>query len=408
MKILIFSQHFWPESFRINSVAQALSAAGHEIDVLTGQPNYPLGQTFDGYRAAASGVENFGAVTVHRVPLIPRGRGSAIRLFGNYLSFIVSAVVVGTWRLRGRRFDVVFVYASSPLLQAMAAVVLARVKRAPLVVWVQDLWPQSLQSTGYVKNEMMLKAVTAVVSWIYARSDLLLIQSKAFEAPVHALAPPATPIRYHPNPGEPELPPHHSGGNEAYALPAGFSIVFAGNMGTVQALDTVLSAAEQTRDLSDLQWILIGSGQRSEWLAEQVRARNLTHVHLPGRFPAEAMPAILAQASALLVSLVPEPSLALTVPSKVQTYLAAGKPIVASLDGEGARVVEEATAGLTAPAGDAPALAAAIRALHAMPQAVRDQMGANGRRFYAENFAPERLTAALIDHFSSVIAARTR
>ena len=121
MRILVFSQHFWPESFRINDVAQSLRAAGHEVTVLTGQPNYPAGAVYPGYRAASTGVEHWHGIDIHRVPLVPRGANSARRLVLNYLSFIFSSALFGAWRLRGQRFDVVFVYASSPLLHAARA-----------------------------------------------------------------------------------------------------------------------------------------------------------------------------------------------------------------------------------------------------------------------------------------------
>jgi glycosyltransferase involved in cell wall biosynthesis len=362
LKILIFSQHFWPESFRINDVAQSLHDAGHEITVLTGQPNYPAGRVFDGYHAADTGVERFGAINVHRVPVVPRGQGSALRLVANYLSFIASSVLFGAWRLRGQRFDVVFVYASSPLLQAIGAIALARLKHCPVVTWVQDLWPQSLQATGYVKSPRVLAAVAAVVRWIYARQQMVLVQSSGFEEPVRQLAPPGLQVRVHPNPAEAQ---HTNPGPAALVLPPGFNIVFAGNLGTTQALDSVLDAAERLLDLAEMRIVIVGSGQRSAWLAEQVRARGLRNVDLPGRYAPPEMPAILAQAQALLVCLVAEPGMALTVPSKLQTYLAAGKPIVAALGGEGARVVAQAGAGLVCRPADAAALAETLRRIRA-------------------------------------------
>ncbi len=400
MKILIFSQHFWPESFRINDVAQSLHEAGHQVTVLTGQPNYPGGRLFSGYRAASTGVERFGAINVHRVPLMPRGRGSAWRLVANYLSFMASSVLFGAWRLRGQHFDVVFVYASSPLLQAIGAIALARLKRCPVVTWVQDLWPQSLQATGYVKSMRVLAAVTAVVRWIYAHQQLVLVQSPGFVEPVRQLAPPGLPIRVHPNSAETHVA---SSSPAALALPAGFNIVFAGNLGMAQALDSVLDAAEQLQGVAGLRFVLVGSGRRSAWLAEQVRTRGLHNVVLPGRFAPEQMSAILAQAQALLVSLVDEPAMAATVPSKVQTYLAAGKPIVAALCGEGARVVAEAGAGLACAPANAAALVDAVLRLHALPEAQRQLMGAAGRRYFDRHFSPERLTSALVSHLQEAI-----
>ena len=400
MNVLVFSQHFWPESFRINDVAQSLRAAGHEVTVLTGQPNYPGGAVYPGYRAGATGVERWDGIDVHRVPLAPRGANSARRLVLNYLSFIFSSALFGAWRLRGQRFDVVFVYASSPLLQTIGALVLARLKGCAIVTWVQDLWPESLQATGYIRNPRVLAIIAAVVRGIYKRQDLVLVQSPGFEGPVRALAPTALPVRVHPNPSE-DQPDDHA--PAALKLPPGFNIVFAGNLGMAQALDAVLDAAERLRDLAELRFVLVGSGQRSAALAQAVAARNLTNVMLPGRFEPAQMPAILAQARALLVSLVDDPAMALTVPSKIQSYLAAGKPVIAALHGEGARVVDEAGAGVACAADDGAALAAAVRRLHAMGEAERAAMGEAGRRYHDEHYAPAVLTPRLVAHLQDAI-----
>ena len=201
MRVLLLSQHFWPESFRINDVAIALHAAGHEVVVLTGQPNYPGGTVFSGYRAGATGKEWHDGLEIHRVPLVPRGRGTALRLVANYLSFLTCASLLGPWLLRGQRFDVIFVFGVSPILQAVPGVVLKWIKRAPLVTWVQDLWPQSLQVTGFVRNPTLLSIVARVVRWIYMRNDLLLVQSRGFVEEVRLLAG-RTPVEYFPNPGE--------------------------------------------------------------------------------------------------------------------------------------------------------------------------------------------------------------
>lgn len=405
MRILLLSQHFWPESFRINDVAVALHAAGHEVVVLTGQPNYPGGSVFSGYRAGATGQEWHDGLEIHRVPLVPRGGGSALRLVANYLSFIASAALVGAWRLRGRHFDVVFVYGTSPILQALAGVLLARLKGCALVTWVQDLWPQSLQATGYVRNPRVLAAVAGVVRWLYRRCDLLLVQSRGFEAPVRELAR-STPVIYHPNPAEGVAPAANT--EPALRLPVGFNIVFAGNLGTAQSLGSVLDAAALLADLPHVRFVLVGSGQCSAWLAEQVRERGLGQVLLPGRFAPEAMPAILAQASALLVTLAADPTMSLTIPSKVQSYLAAGRPIVAALAGEGARVVAESGAGLVCLPAEAQALADTVRHLHAMPEAARARMGLAGHRYHASHFSIDTLTPQLEAHLAVAVAGRRR
>jgi len=404
MRVLILSQYFWPETFRINEVAQSLRQAGCEVSVLTGQPNYPDGVTFQGYRAFAMGREEFAGCSVYRVPLAPRGRAGAVRLAVNYLSFVLGASLLGPWLLRGQRFDVIFVYGISPILQAVPGIRLRRSTRGRLVTWVQDLWPQSLEVTGFVRNRGLLNCVARIVRWIYRRSDLLLVQSRAFIPVVEAMSG-GTPVRYHPNPGE------LSFSQPAVAAPAGvtdfepgFNVVFAGNLGTVQALDTLLAAAELLLPNREVHFVLVGSGSRGNWLMQEVERRKLVNVRFVGRLAPEAMPAVLAKASVLLVSLVRSSIMSQTIPSKIQAYLAAGRPIVACLDGEGARVVEEAGAGVTCPAEDANALARSILQLQALPPEQLSQMGNAGRCYYQKHFEPERLARELMERFTEVLS----
>lgn len=402
MKVLVVSQYFWPETFRITEVAQSLRSCGHEVIVLTGQPNYPDGVVLPGYAAASLRVQAHDGLTICRVPLVPRARGSALKLILNYLSFIVSAAVFGPWLLRGSKIDVIFVYAPSPILQAIPAIWLAWIKSARVVTWVQDLWPESLSATGFVRNQKVLGVVAAVVRWIYRKNDLLLVQSQAFIEPVANMAGNA-PVMYHPNPGELAFSKIDLNRPIALQLDAGFNVVFAGNLGTVQALDTLLSAAQLLSDREDVRFVLVGSGSRSEWLQQEVKRLGLDNVKMPGRYSPLDMPGILAQASAVLVSLVKDPIISQTVPSKVQAYLAAGKPIIASLDGEGARVVMEAGAGLACPAEDAHALAAAVRQLRdALPEE-RQQMGQRGLIYYARYFEPTLLAKRLSQILSDVV-----
>ena len=399
MKVLVLSQHYWPETFRINEVVESLQQAGCSVSVLTGQPNYPDGAIFPGYRAMGMGAQmHETGYMIYRVPVSPRREGRAVQLISNYLSFLVSASLMGPWLLRGQRFDVIFVYGISPILQAIPGVVLKKLKRAALVTWVQDLWPQSLEATGFVRNLRILAVVGLVVRWIYRRSDLLLVQSRGFVPVVQSMAS-RTPVEYHPNPGELAFGLAQHSDVPALRLDHGFNVVFAGNMGTVQALDTLLQAAELLLPHPEVRLVLVGSGSRSEWMGQQIQQRGLVNVCLPGRFEPEDMPGILAQASALLVSLTSSPALSQTVPSKVQAYLAAGRPIIASLDGEGARVVEESGAGLACAAEDASALAQAILKLQTMPEVELKRMGESGKRYYQQHFEPTMLAKRLVQHF---------
>ncbi|MDP2820535.1 MAG: glycosyltransferase family 4 protein [Polaromonas sp.] len=405
MRVLVLSQYFWPETFRITEVVQSLRDTGCAVTVLTGQPNYPDGVVPPGYSAAALRTQIRDGLTIHRVPLVPRGSGSALRLALNYLSFVVSAAVFGPWLLRGQRVDAILVYAPSPILQVIPAVWLRWIKGAKLVTWVQDLWPESLSATGFVRNQKVLGAVSAIVRWIYRKNDLLLVQSQAFVEPVVRMAG-CTPVAYHPNPGELAFSKPDTDSACPLQLEPGFNVVFAGNLGTVQALDTVLAAAQLLREESDVRFVLVGSGSRSEWLQQETRRLGLDNVGMPGRYPPSDMPGILAQASAVLVSLVRDPIMSQTVPSKVQAYLAAGRPIIASLDGEGARVVVESGAGVACPAEDAQALAEAVIQLRdALPEE-RQRMGKCGSLYYEQHFEPKLLARRLAQTLSEIVSER--
>lgn len=403
IKILIVSQHFWPESFRINGLVRSLNQAGCHVTVLTGQPNYPQGVVFNGYAAwKATHQEHEDGYTVYRVPLIPRGRATAFRLIANYASFVLSAALIGPWLLRRTQFDVIFVYGTSPILQVVPAIVLKWLKRATLVTWVQDLWPESLAATGFVRNRSVLKLVERLVRWIYRRNDLLLGQSRGFVTAIQKLSGP-TPVELFPNPGDFDSGNVLLEGEPALWLEPGFNVVFAGNFGTVQALGTVLEAAELLHPDPEVRFVLVGSGSRGDWLKSEIARRGLTNVRVPGRFPAERLPGIIAQASALLVCLVRSPTMSLTIPAKIQTYLAAGRPIIAALDGEGAQLVLEARAGLSVPAEDARALADAVLRLRSFRESERAQMGEAGRRYYQKHFASDVLVRQLTMRFRDLV-----
>lgn len=400
MKLLIISQYFWPESFRINEVAKTLQGKGIEVEVLTGKPNYPRGEMFDEYRAWGCQRETHQGIAINRIPLLARGN-SGWRLALNYLSFILSGLLFAPWMLRKKRFDVIFIYAPSPILQAIPAIFLGWLKGCPVVLWVQDLWPESLSATGHVRNRAVLKLVERVVRFIYRHVDLLLVQSRAFEAPVRVLAS-DTPIVYYPNsvddtfamPATDETPPVDGFGE-------GFSVMFAGNVGTAQAVEVIVEAAALLKEYADVHFVVLGEGSRWEWMRQEAQKRELNNLHLPGRFPVETMPGFMQKASALLVTLSDQEIFRATIPSKVQAYLAAGRPILACLNGEGASLVTAAGAGLAVPAEDGHALAEAVLRLYRMPPQEREAMGARGRLYYAQHFAHDMLVDQLIGHLRS-------
>jgi glycosyltransferase involved in cell wall biosynthesis len=395
MHVLIVTQYFWPEDFRINDLVQGLVKAGYRVTVLTGKPNYPSGRFFDGYSLWNRGREMFAGADVIRVPLIPRGNGSGFRLAMNYLSFALSASLLAPFLVRGS-YDVILVYEPSPVTVGLPALVLKSIKRAPVLFWVQDLWPESLSATGAVQSKWVLGLVASFVAFIYKSCDLVLVQSRAFVDRVCARGARADAIRYFPNSAEALYRPVGYGDARIDGgLPDGFRVMFAGNIGAAQSFETILGAAEKLRD-RNIHWLILGDGRQAHWVQEEVTRRGLTQcVHLLGRHPVESMPEWFAQADALLVTLRKDPIFALTIPSKIQSYMACGRPILASLDGEGARIVEEAQAGIVVPPEDIAALADAVVRLSEMPPLERDAMGQNGRRYFLQEFDRDTLIVRL-------------
>ncbi|WP_096697348.1 glycosyltransferase family 4 protein [Polaromonas sp. AER18D-145] len=400
MKILVVSQYFWPESFLINDFVAKLCEQGHVVVVATGKPNYPDGKVHAGYRAAGVGYERFlNKVDVFRVPIWPRGNGSALNLLLNYGSFVVSAAVLLPWLLRSRAFDAILVFAPSPVTQVIPAILLKLLKRAHLALWVQDLWPESLAATGFVSNRTILKMVGWMVRFMYAMCDTLLVQSRAFYEPVARYAA-RDKLVYFPNSINPDVP-----ADSGVPLPAAlshelaqcFTVVFAGNIGRAQAVETLVEAAVLLKNNTDVRLVLVGSGSMLDWARNQKVLLKLDNLVLPGRFPADLMPQLFDKASALLVSLKSGGALAYTVPSKIQAYLAAGRPIIASLQGEGAKVVVEAGAGMTCEPENAAALAACILSLKALTPFERDTMGRSGRSYFNEHFDMNRQVGRLVE-----------
>lgn len=397
MHILIVTQYFWPENFRINDLAIGLKDRGHTITVLTGIPNYPGGKFFPGYGLFSPRRENYHGIEVLRVPLFPRGAGRHLTLIANYLSFALLSSVLGPLICRGN-YDVIFIFEPSPITVGLPALILKRLKDIPVVLWVQDLWPESLSATGAVTSSWLLKIVGRFVRFIYKGCDRILVQSRAFIRSIEDFGIDTNRIGYFPNSAEqmfqPTNPEHDA--TERADVPDGFRVMFAGNIGVSQDFETVLSAAGILRSNTDIHWVVLGGGRMEAWLKDQVRKRGLEgNVHLLGRRPQETMPRYFALADVMLVTLRRDPVFALTIPSKVQSYLACARPIVAALDGEGSRVVVESGAGIAAPSGDANALAEAIMEIYRLPESERAEMGLCGRRYYEAHFDRNRLLERL-------------
>lgn len=391
MRILVVSQYFWPENFRINDLVAELGRRGHTVTVLTGEPNYPGGTIFPEFKTNRANFDQYERSEVVRVKLLPRGHGG-LRLMLNYLSFCFFASIAGPWMLRGRSFDAIFVFQPSPITVGVPAIILKWFKRAPIAFWVLDLWPQSLEAVGAVRSKFVLALVDGLVRFVYSQSDMILAQSKSFvEAISRQIKDPAR-IVYFPSWAEPS--PSIDDAEPAPEVPRRddlFTVVFTGNVGEAQDFSAILVAAEALRE-EPVRWVVVGDGRKSAWLAEEIKARGLgAQILMAGRHELNRMPSFLRLGDALLVSLRDEPIFALTIPGKLQTYLSAGRPILAMLNGEGAELVRSAGAGIAVAAGDGLGLAGAIGRMMSMDKSDRLNMGQNGRACLAMQFNRDKL-----------------
>ncbi|NYT64551.1 glycosyltransferase family 4 protein [Alcaligenaceae bacterium] len=408
MKIALVTQYFWPETFSINDLVKSLVDQGHSVEVFTGKPNYPEGQVFDGYSPEGATTEIFyNSVPVHRAPLRPRGAGGAKNLVLNYLSFVYNGLKHFPRQAQGKDFDVILVFTLSPITSVIPAIYLKWRLKTHLAIWVLDLWPESLRATGFIKNRAVLGLVGCMVRIIYGCSDTILVQSRAFIAAVSRYTK-RDKVFYYPN-SHVDVPRFASDvttvpGDVLQLMDENFCLVFTGNLGTAQALPTIIAAADQLRSLHDFRLVLVGSGSMSGWLQQQKQDLGLDNVILAGRYPAVEMPQFLVRASGLLVSLTAAEIFSQTVPAKIQSYLAAGRPIIASLNGEGAAVVLEARAGISCPAEDVDALVAAIKHLYDLPVTERQSLGRRGRDYFLKHFETNAQAAALVDVLQQRIA----
>jgi len=397
VRILLLSQWFDPEpTFKGLLFAKELQRLGHEVAVLTGFPNYPGGKLYPGYRLRFMQRETIDGVPILRVPLYPSHDSSSLGRATNYLSFALSASF-GIFGIR--RPDIAYVY-HPPATVALPAIALKWLRGVPFVYDVQDLWPDALSATGMVKHPALLGLVRHWMRFVYRRAAHIVLLSSGYRNALARDGVPEEKLSVIPNwtyqqeavPAQPS--PQRGTGN--------FEVMFAGTMGFGQALDTVLLAAKQLQDeAASVFFTFVGNGveaERLERLAEELDLRNVTFL---GRRPTSEMPALFQRADALLVHLKDNELFAMTIPSKTQAYLLAGRPILMGVRGEAARIIEEAGAGLSFVPQDPVSLSQAILMLGSMSPEERAAMGSAGQLYYREKLSLEVGAAKFVKLFEA-------
>lgn len=391
MKILIVTQYFWPENFKINDIALGLKEKGHKIEILTCKPNYPSGKFIRGYTFFNKRVEFWNNIKIHRSSIIPRGSGKGLQLFSNYISFAILGSIRALF-IRSK-FDKIIVFEPSPITVGIPAIFAKYKFNAPIYFWVQDLWPASINAAGGVNNKIIIKIFDWITRIIYNQSKKILVQSKAFIPYIINQKIDFNKLEYYPNTTEIFYQIKQPNPQLLSSLPNGFKIIFAGNIGEAQSFDTLLSTAKMLKEENTLvYWLILGDGRMKDYVKNKITEFGLENIFLLlGTYSSDKMPDYFSCADALIVSLKKDPIFSLTIPSKVQSYMACGKPIIASMDGEGSRIIEEAKAGFVSGAEDAVALKDSIKKALALSPVELLQLGINARNYFEREFERNQL-----------------
>lgn len=386
MKILILTQYYFPENFKSNDLSFELQKRGHDVTVLTGLPNYPEGKMFEGYGVFKNRKQVVNGVKIIRSLLLLRGKGGGIRLFLNYFSFAFFASLKAFFLNFSNKYDAIIVHEPSPITQFYPALLLKKLQNVPVYFWVMDLWPESLETAGGVKNKFVLHFFKNMVIGFYKNSEKILITSKGFRESILEKGNFADQLEYFPNWAEDVI----SEGDKNYPvpdLPPGFKVMFAGNVGEAQDLEAIMETALSLKHHEIIKFIIVGDGRKMAFVQEFIQKNQLEKTVITvGRFPVESMASFFAKADVMLVSLKDDKIFNLTVPAKVQAYMSASKPIIAMLNGEGAEIIQEAKCGLAVPAGNSKRLAETILKMSNLPSSRLEQMGVNSRNFFHENY----------------------
>lgn len=396
MNILFICQYFYPEVFRGNDIAFHWAEKGYDVHVVCGVPNYPDGIFHKGYGWFKKRHEVVNGVKVTRLPIIPRGN-SKIMLMLNYFSYLFIAWVYMLFHALFHKYDRVFVQQLSPVMMSAPGVLYKRIRKVPLYTWVLDLWPESLKAAGGINNKWVLAFFRHYVKSEYKHSDKILISSRRFEKSIAEYGDYRDKVIYY---------PQWSDGNNgaivapenAPVIPNGFKLMFAGAVGEAHGFECTMQAALLTKDHKVIKWIVVGDGRKLDWVKQFIKDNGLEEtVFTLGRFPSETMPWFFAQADVMLVTLSDDPLFKLYAPAKISSYMAAAKPIIAVLNGEGAEVIKDADCGWALPAGDADGFAKLAIELSQKNKAELQIKGKNAANYYNEHFVKEKCLKRLDD-----------
>lgn len=394
-KILFVCQYFYPETFRGNDIAFHLAEEGHDVHVVTGIPNYPKGKFFPGYGLFKKRHEVINGVRVTRLPLVPRGEDNKIMLMLNFFSFFIVGWFWMIFHALWHKYDLVFCQQLSPVMMSSPAVLYKKIRHVPLYTWVLDLWPESLTAAGGINNKYILGFFNLFVKSEYKNSDKILTSSKSFDQSILKYGDYKDKVIYYPQWSDGAS--NASGLN--FALPeklqelssnGDFIVMFAGAVGEAHGMECNMQAALKTKEYKNIKWVIVGDGRRLDWVRSFVKENGIEETVITlGRFPSETMPLFFEKADVMLVSLTDSPLFNMYSPAKIASYMAAERPIIAALNGEGGEVIKAAECGWNVKAGDSDGLAKLVIALSQTDKQELAVKGQKGKAYYDKFFTKD-------------------
>lgn len=404
-RMLVVCQHYWPESFRINDICDSFVQHGFDVDILCGIPNYPKGTFYQGYSYTNNRKQEHNGVHVRRAFEIPRGENSIFWIFLNNISFPI-ATIFHLPRLLTRKYDQIFIYQLSPVMMALPGIIIGKLKRVKTTMWSIDPWPESLFSFLPVKNRILRKVATVVSHWHYRHVDQLVVlsermrqqmlQTTSLDDGKVIVLPMACEKIYEQSIPDAKLAKRFSNN---------FNIFFAGTITPILSFETMLEATEilRSRGYKDIHWIIAGDGMARGWLEAEVQKRALkAYFSFEGFMPIEKIPRYTTNAADVLFSsLVQSDFLESTIPAKIPSYLAAGKPILLSMNGAAPELIEKIGCGLSSPAENALALAENIEKMYNMSPSQRNKLGNKARSYHFKHFERNTVMKTLINYIES-------
>ena len=399
MRILVISQYFFPENFRINDLVFSLLKRGHQIEVLTGKPNYPKGDYFSGYSWRGPNKEEIHGVKIHRANLLLRKKAGGVRLFLNYISFVFFGIIKLV-KLKGR-FDKVFIYAPSPITVGILGVIASKKFNCKSYLWVHDLWPESVRVAGGISSKIILGLVNYMTKIIYNLNDLILVQSPEFKSYIKNQNVSENKMIYYPYYAEEFYRVVEKQEEYKKLFPSGFNLVFAGNIGVAQSFDTIIGAFELLKN-KNINLVVLGDGRDKERVQNKIKNKGLSNkFYFLGSFPAKTMPNFFACADALVITLKKADIFSYTIPGKLQSYLACGRPIIGSLDGIGNKIITHSKSGYASEAENEKLLADNILKIYNASKSEKKRLASNAVKYFQGNFSKEYLLDELENIFEN-------